>query len=60
VLLFQQTAANLAAQPGDTISIGRACLDPVTVTVDGIVDIRSELIVPTRRRSDRSTATGTP
>jgi putative ABC transport system permease protein len=39
VLLFQQTAANLAAQPGDTISIGRAGLDPVTVTVDGIVDI---------------------
>ena len=39
VLLFQQTAANLAAQPGDTISIGRAGLDPVTVTIDGIVDI---------------------
>ena len=39
VLLFQQTAANLAAQPGDTISIGRAGLPPVTVTVDGVVDI---------------------
>ncbi len=39
VLLFQQTAANLAAQPGDTISIGRAGLDPVTVTIDGVVDI---------------------
>ena len=39
VLLFQQTAANLAAQPGDTISIGRAGLAPVTVTVDGIIDI---------------------
>jgi putative ABC transport system permease protein len=39
VLLFQQTAANLAAQPGDTISIGRAGLAPVTVTIDGIVDI---------------------
>ena len=38
-LLFQQTAANLAAQPGDVISIGRAGLDPVTVTVAGIVDI---------------------
>ena len=39
VLLFQQTAANLAAQPGDAISIGRAGLEPVTVTVDGVVDI---------------------
>ena len=39
VLLFQQTAANLAAQPGDTISIGRAGLDPVTVTLAGVVDI---------------------
>jgi putative ABC transport system permease protein len=39
VLLFQQTAANLAAQPGDTLSIGRAGLAPVTVTVDGIVDV---------------------
>ena len=39
VLLFQQTAANLAAQPGDTITIGRAGLTPVTVTIDGIIDI---------------------
>lgn len=39
VLLFQQTAANLAAHPGDTITIGRAGLAPVKVTVDGIVDI---------------------
>jgi putative ABC transport system permease protein len=39
VLLFQQTAANLAAQPGDTISIGRAGLDPVSVTVAGVVDL---------------------
>ena len=39
VLLYQQTAANLAAQPGDTISIARAGLSPVTVTIDGIVDI---------------------
>ncbi len=39
VLLFQQTAANLAVQPGDTISIGRAGLASVTVTVDGIVDL---------------------
>ena len=39
VLLFQQTAANLAAQPGDTISIGRAGLSPVTVTVAGVIDI---------------------
>ena len=39
VLLFQQTAANLAAQPGDTVQIGRAGLTPVTVTIEGIVDI---------------------
>ena len=39
VLLFQQTAANLAAQPGDTISIRRTGLSSVTVTVAGIVDI---------------------
>ena len=39
VLLFQQTAANLAAQPGDTITIGRAGLDPLQVKIDGIVDI---------------------
>ncbi len=39
VLLFQQTAANLAAAPGDTISIGRNGLTPATVTVAGIVDI---------------------
>ena len=39
VLLFQQTAANLAAKPGDTFTIGRAGLTPVTVTVSGVVDI---------------------
>ena len=39
VLLFQQTAANLAAQPGDVVSIARAGLDPVTVTVAAIIDI---------------------
>ncbi|HEY0521640.1 MAG TPA: FtsX-like permease family protein, partial [Ilumatobacteraceae bacterium] len=39
VLLFQQTAANLAAVPGDTISIGRAGLAPVSVTIAGIVDL---------------------
>ena len=39
VLLFQQTAANLAAQPGDTVSIGRAGLSPIDVKIDGIVDI---------------------
>ena len=39
VLLFQQTAANLGAAPGDTVTIGRAGLDPVAVTVDGIVDL---------------------
>ena len=39
VLLFQQTAANLSAVPGDTITIGRDGLSPVTVTVAGVVDI---------------------
>lgn len=39
VLLFQQTAANLGAVPGDTISIGRAGLSPVEATVAGIVDL---------------------
>ncbi len=39
VLLFQQTAANLAAQIGDSISIGRAGLASVQVTVAGVVDI---------------------
>ncbi|WP_020576278.1 FtsX-like permease family protein [Actinopolymorpha alba] len=39
VLLAQQTAANLHAAPGDRISLGRAGLPPVTVRVDGIVDL---------------------
>ncbi len=39
VLLFQQTAANLNAASGDTITIGREGLGPATVTVDGVVDL---------------------
>jgi putative ABC transport system permease protein len=39
VLLYQQTAANLAAGPGDTISIGRADAPPVDVTIAGVVDL---------------------
>jgi putative ABC transport system permease protein len=39
VLLFQQTAANLSAVPGDTVTIERSGLTPVTVTVAGVVDI---------------------
>ena len=39
VLLFQQTAANLGAAPGDTISIGRSGLPAATVTVAGVIDI---------------------
>ncbi len=39
VLLFQQTAANLQAAPGSTITVKRAGMDPVTVTVDGVVDL---------------------
>jgi putative ABC transport system permease protein len=39
VLLAQQTAANLHARPGDRVSIGRAGASPVTVKVDGVVDL---------------------
>ena len=39
VLLAQQTAANLHAAPGDTISVGRAGLPPMSVRVDGIVEL---------------------
>ncbi|KMV18358.1 ABC transporter permease [Mycolicibacterium conceptionense] len=39
VLLAQQTAANLHAAPGDTVTIGRAGLPPATVTVNGIVEL---------------------
>lgn len=39
VLLAQQTASNLRVKPGDSVVIGRAGLTPVTVTVDGVVDL---------------------
>jgi putative ABC transport system permease protein len=39
VLLAQQTAANLHAQPGSIVSIKRAGLPPVDVTVDAVVDL---------------------
>ena len=39
VLLFQQTAANLGAAPGDTISIGLAGQPATQVTVAGVVDL---------------------
>lgn len=39
VLLAQQTAANLHASVGTTIDIGRPGLSPVSVTVQGIVDL---------------------
>jgi putative ABC transport system permease protein len=38
-LLAQQTAANLHAQPGDTITIGRPGGPPARVKVAGIVDL---------------------
>jgi putative ABC transport system permease protein len=41
VLLYQQTAANLHAKPGDTITIGRAGGRAVPVKVDGVVDLAS-------------------
>ncbi len=39
VLLAQQTAANLHVRPGDSVQVGRAGLPPVTVRVDGVVDL---------------------
>ena len=39
VVLAQQTAANLHARPGDTVSIGRRGLPPARVRVDGVVDL---------------------
>jgi putative ABC transport system permease protein len=39
VLLAQQTAANLHARPGDTVSVGRPGLPPAKVKVDGIVEL---------------------
>jgi putative ABC transport system permease protein len=39
VLLAQQTAANLHAAVGDTVSVGRAGLSAVRVRVAGIVDL---------------------
>jgi putative ABC transport system permease protein len=39
VLLSQQTAANLHASPGDTVTIGRAGLAPTVVRVDGVVEL---------------------
>lgn len=39
VLLAQQTAANLRAAPGATVSIGRQGLPPVEVRIDGVVDL---------------------
>jgi putative ABC transport system permease protein len=39
VLLAQQTASNLHAGPGSTITIDRPGLRPVSVTVDGVVDL---------------------
>ncbi len=39
VLLAQQTAANLHAAIGDAITIGRAGMSPVSVTVAGIVEL---------------------
>ncbi|MEA2218731.1 MAG: putative transport system permease protein [Solirubrobacteraceae bacterium] len=41
VLLYQQTAANLHAKPGDTITIGLAGGKSAKVKVDGVVDLPS-------------------
>jgi putative ABC transport system permease protein len=39
VLLYQQTAANLHAAPGDTVTVQRAGLPAASVKVDGVVDL---------------------
>jgi putative ABC transport system permease protein len=39
VLLAQQTAANLHAKPGDTITIGRPATTAVRLRVDGVIDL---------------------
>jgi len=39
VLLAQQTAANLHARPGDTVTIGRSGGKPATVKVNGVVEL---------------------
>jgi putative ABC transport system permease protein len=39
VLLSQQAAANLHAGPGDTVSVGRPGLPPVSVRVSGVTDL---------------------
>ena len=39
VLLAQQTAANLHAGVGDQVTIGLAGRDPVTVRIEGVVDL---------------------
>ncbi len=38
-LLAQQTASNLAARVGDVVVVERAGLDPVAVTVAGVIDL---------------------
>jgi putative ABC transport system permease protein len=39
VLLAQQSAANLHAAPGSVITVKRPGLDPVQVTVEGVIDL---------------------
>jgi putative ABC transport system permease protein len=39
VLLAQQTAANLRAKPGDTVSIARSGRSPAEVKVAGVIDL---------------------
>jgi len=38
-VLAQQTAANLHAKPGDTVTIGRSGMAPARVTVTGVVEL---------------------
>ena len=39
ILLAQQTAANLHARPGDTVTVKRVGLPPVDVKIDGVVEL---------------------
>ena len=39
VLIAQQTAANLHVGPGDSVTINRVDLSPLTVTIAGVIDL---------------------
>ncbi|MHB8652862.1 MAG: FtsX-like permease family protein [Terriglobia bacterium] len=42
ILIAQQTAANLHVAVGDTVSVNRLALPPVTARIDGVIDLPQE------------------